>query len=179
MYIMHIFTCTQAYIHIYTADCRRAECRVGAWHSWVVGTGKRARSEGKGQQNPWQYRSDWQLADKLEKDKLILLLPVSCWSGQHEPEFESAGWWQKPTCRAKCKKYEQCEIVKELEKDFHGGASDIVKAKSSGKDPRETGGLVSNLSHPRVNKTKQHTWCNRPFEANTQLVNWEGAEKRI
>ena len=38
-----------------------------------------------------------------------------------------------------------------------GGASDIVKAKSSGEDPRATGGLVSNLPHPRVNKTKQHT----------------------
>ena len=34
--------------------------------------------------------------------------------------------------------------------------SDIVKAKSSGEDPRATGGLVSNLPHPRVNKTKQN-----------------------
>ena len=38
-----------------------------------------------------------------------------------------------------------------------GGASDIAKAKSSGEDPRATGGLVSNFPHPRVNKTKQHT----------------------
>jgi len=38
----------------------------------------------------------------------------------------------------------------------HHGASDIVKAESSGEDPRATGGLVSNLPHPRVNKTKQH-----------------------
>ena len=37
-----------------------------------------------------------------------------------------------------------------------GGASDIGKAESSGEDPRATGGLVSNLPHPRVNKTKQH-----------------------
>ena len=37
------------------------------------------------------------------------------------------------------------------------GASDIVKAKSSGEDPKATGGLISNLPHPRVNKTKQHT----------------------
>jgi len=37
--------------------------------------------------------------------------------------------------------------------------SDIVKAESSGEDPRATGGLVSNLAHPRVNKTKQHTQC--------------------
>ena len=38
-----------------------------------------------------------------------------------------------------------------------GGASDIVKAESSGEDPRATGGLVSNLPHHRVNKTKQRT----------------------
>ena len=39
-----------------------------------------------------------------------------------------------------------------------GGASDIVvKAESSGEDPRATGGLVSDLPHHRVDKTKQHT----------------------
>jgi len=43
--------------------------------------------------------------------------------------------------------------VKKLLK-CHRGASDMVKAKSSGEDPRATGGLVSNLSHPGVNKTK-------------------------
>jgi len=32
-----------------------------------------------------------------------------------------------------------------------------TKAESSGEDPRATGGLVSNLPHPRVNETKQHT----------------------
>jgi len=32
----------------------------------------------------------------------------------------------------------------------------IVKAKSSGEDPKAIEGLVSNLPHPRVNKTKQH-----------------------
>jgi len=37
-----------------------------------------------------------------------------------------------------------------------GGASDIVKVESSGEDPRATGGLVSNLPHPRANKTNQH-----------------------
>ena len=31
--------------------------------------------------------------------------------------------------------------------------------ESSGEDPRATGGLVSNLPHPRVNKTKQHWRC--------------------
>jgi len=49
-----------------------------------------------------------------------------------------------------------------LRRDRTGGASDIVKAESSAEDPRATGGLVSNLPHPRVNKTKQHTvgWIN-------------------
>ena len=51
----------------------------------------------------WQGLSDWQLADRFDKDRPVLLLPVSWWSGQHEPEFESAGWWQKPTRRAWCK----------------------------------------------------------------------------
>jgi len=46
--------------------------------------------------------------------------------------------------------------VKKMGEGWTGGASDIVKAKSSGKDPRATGGLVSNLPHPRVNKTKKH-----------------------
>ena len=32
-----------------------------------------------------------------------------------------------------------------------------MKTKSSGEDPNATGGLVSNLPHPRVDKTKQHT----------------------
>jgi len=40
---------------------------------------------------------------------------------------------------------------------WSGGASDIVKAESSGEDPRATGDLVFNLPHPQVNKTKQHT----------------------
>ena len=38
----------------------------------------------------------------------------------------------------------------------HGGASDIVSAES-GEDPRATGGLVCNLPHFRINKTKQHS----------------------
>jgi len=47
----------------------------------------------------WQGLSDWQLADRFDKDRP----PGSWWSGQHEPEFKGAGWWQKPTRRAKCK----------------------------------------------------------------------------
>jgi len=42
----------------------------------------------------WQGLLDWQLADRFDRDRPILLLPGSWWSGQHEPEFESAGCWQ-------------------------------------------------------------------------------------
>jgi len=38
------------------------------------------------------------------------------------------------------------------------GASDIVKAKSSGEDPRQLEASFPNLLYPRVNKTKQHGW---------------------
>jgi len=34
-----------------------------------------------------------------------------------------------------------------------GAAVDIVKAGSSGEDPRAIGGLIFNLPHPWVNKT--------------------------
>jgi hypothetical protein len=56
---------------------------------------------------------------RFDKDRRVLLLPGSWWSVQHEPEFESAGWWQKPTRRAKCKQCAQCGVVKEFGKDFH------------------------------------------------------------
>ena len=59
----------------------------------------------------WQDLLDWQLADRFDRG--------SWWSGQHEPEFESAGWWQKPTRRAWCKQCARCGIVKEYGKDFH------------------------------------------------------------
>jgi len=67
----------------------------------------------------WQGLLDWQLADKLDKDRPVLLLPGSWWSGQHKPGFESAGWWQKPTRRVKCKQCAQCGVVKEFGKDSH------------------------------------------------------------
>jgi len=44
---------------------------------------------------------------------------------------------------------------KKMEGGGTGGASAIVKAESCGIDPRATGGLVSNLPHLRVMKTKQ------------------------
>jgi len=40
----------------------------------------------------WQGFLDWQLADRFNRDGPVLLLQGSWWSGQHEPEFESAGW---------------------------------------------------------------------------------------
>jgi hypothetical protein len=46
--------------------------------------------------------------------------------------------------------------VKKMGEESTGGASDIVKAKSFGEDPRATAGLISNIRHPSVNKTKQH-----------------------
>ena len=39
----------------------------------------------------WHGLSHWQLADRFDKDRPVLLLSGSWWSGQHEPEFESAG----------------------------------------------------------------------------------------
>ena len=51
----------------------------------------------------WQGLSNWQLADTFDRDRPVLLLLGSWRSRQHEPEFESAGWWQKPTRRAWCK----------------------------------------------------------------------------
>jgi len=43
----------------------------------------------------WQHLSDWQLADRFERDRPVLFLPGSWWSGQNEPDFERAGC--KPT----------------------------------------------------------------------------------
>ena len=65
----------------------------------------------------WQG-SDWQLANRFDKDRPVLLLPGSWWGGQHGPEFESAGWWQKLTRRAWCKQCARCRIVKELLRTF-------------------------------------------------------------
>ena len=67
----------------------------------------------------WQGLSDWQLANKFERDRPVLLLPGSWWNGLHEPEIESAGWWQKPTLRARCKQCAMCRVVKEFGIDFH------------------------------------------------------------
>ena len=67
----------------------------------------------------WQGLLDWQLADKFDRDRPVPLLPGSWWSGQHEPEFKSVGWWQKPTRRAWCKQCARCGIVKEYGMDFY------------------------------------------------------------
>jgi len=62
----------------------------------------------------WQGLLGWQLTDRFNRDRPVLLLPGSLWSGQHEPEFECAGWWQKPTRRAWCKQCARSRIVKEF-----------------------------------------------------------------
>ena len=67
----------------------------------------------------WQGLLDWQLADRFDRDRPVLLLPSSWFRGQHEPEFESAGWWQKPTCRAWCKQCARCGIFNKFGKDFY------------------------------------------------------------
>jgi len=67
----------------------------------------------------WQCLLDWQLADRFDRDRPVLLLPDSWWSGQHQPVFESSGWWQKPTRRAWYKQCARCRIVKDFGTDFH------------------------------------------------------------
>jgi len=48
----------------------------------------------------WPGLLDWQLAGRFGRDRPVRLFPGSWWSGQHEPELESAGWFQKLTRRA-------------------------------------------------------------------------------
>jgi len=67
------------------------------------------------------------------------------------PEHDLAGITLDPTSFSVC--------VKKMGEGWTRRASDIVKAESSGEDPKATGGLVSDLPYPRVNNTKQHT-CN-------------------
>ena len=89
-----------------------------------------------------------------------ILLPASWWSGQHEPEFESAGWWQKPTRRAKCKQCAQCGAVKEFGKDFHkmqwgrGGRclacrGEIQTTKQKPQQPGPLIGMIFTNTDPR------------------------------
>jgi len=67
----------------------------------------------------WTGSSFGLAADRFDRNRPVLLLPCSWWSGQHEPEFESAGWWQKPTRRVWYKQCARCGIVKNFGKDFH------------------------------------------------------------
>jgi len=39
----------------------------------------------------WQGLSDWQLANRFERDTPVRLLPGSWWGRQQKPEFEIAG----------------------------------------------------------------------------------------
>ena len=89
-------------------------------HSGIWGSGKWAWSDRKGQQN-LGLAGSFRLAarHRFNRDRPVLLLPGSWWSGQHEPDFESAGWWQKPTRQTWCKQCARCGILKEFGKDFH------------------------------------------------------------
>ena len=60
--------------------------------------------------------------------------------------------------------------VKKMREGETREASDIVKAKSSEKDPRATGGLVSNVPHPWVNQTRQHNSAHVCMD--TELALW-------
>jgi len=38
----------------------------------------------------WRHLSDWQLENRFERNRPVLLLPGSSWSSQHDPEFKFA-----------------------------------------------------------------------------------------
>jgi len=106
----------------------------------------------------WQGLLHWQLADRFDRDRPVLLLPGSWWSGQHEPEFETAGWWQKPTRRAWCKQCARCEIVKEFGTDFHkmqlGQGAECLACKGGSrttnlKPQQPLIGMISTNADPR------------------------------
>jgi len=68
----------------------------------------------------WQGRSDWQLADRFDKDRPVLLLPGSEWSGQlgtsQSLKGQDSGISRhvvQSTSNA------QCRVVKEFGKDFY------------------------------------------------------------
>jgi len=90
----------------------------------------------------WQGLLDWQLADRFDMDRPVLLLPGSWWSGQHEPEFESAGWWQKPTRQAWCKQCARCGIIKEFGKDSYkmqlGRGGECLACKGGSRTTNQT-----------------------------------------
>jgi len=107
-----------------------------------------------------QGLSDWQLADRFDKDRPVLFLPGSCWSGQHEPEFESAGWWQKPTRRAKCKQCAQCEVVKEFGKDFHKTQWQVLCVQR--KDPNDESKTTTAADRHDLHQCRSEVcWQNR------------------
>ena len=62
--------------------------------------------------------------------------------------------------------------VKKMREGWTGWARDTAKAKSSVEDPRATRGLVSNLAHPRVNKTKQTLSFFVSWVSKTQPNHW-------
>ena len=60
---------------------------------------------------------DGKLAAKLVNVRPVLLVPASWWSQCNQPvmpEFESAGWWQKPGKAMRCVECGKCGETKEL-----------------------------------------------------------------
>ena len=51
------------------------------------------------------------------KRQINSTLTGSWWNGQRKLEFESAGWWQKPTRRARCKQSVHCVVAENFDKD--------------------------------------------------------------
>jgi len=91
----------------------------------------------------------------------ILASKALCFVGRHfqlydtSPTIPKWPWaWLCWNCTGS---YKFSVSVKKMGEWWTGEASDIVKAKYTGEDPRATLGLVSSLPHPLVNQTKQHT----------------------
>jgi len=107
------------------ARCLLAEAQIGSWVADIMMVECKAQVNGPevpekaSRIKAWHGLWDWQLAQRFDRDRPVLLLPGSWWSEQHEPGFESIGWWQKPTRRARCKQCAQCEAVKQFDKDFY------------------------------------------------------------
>ena len=65
----------------------------------------------------WQGLSDWQLADRFDKDRLSFF--HRAFGGVCSTSQSSRVQGQKPTRRARCKQCAQCKAVKEFGKNLH------------------------------------------------------------
>jgi len=97
--------------------------------------------------------------DLMSRCTSDFLLTVTCYIFTITSKTRIPNWpWAWPCWNCTTSyKFAVSVRVKKMGQRWTGGASYIVKAESSKEDPKATGGLVSNLPHPWVNKTKQHT----------------------